>query len=70
VTLEVFLVIQQPFLKLETVGDIVGINFLCLQIRALTLCLLSDDCHFKLYRNRNILESLKLRRQEQNMYKR
>lgn len=59
-TLDVFLVIWQPFLKLEMIGDIVGINFLCLQIHGLDLCLLSDGYHFNLYWNRNVLESLEL----------
>lgn len=61
---EVFLVIWQPFLKLEMVGDVVGINFLwILQIHALNLGLTPDGYHSKLYWNRNVLESLKLGRQ-------
>lgn len=63
-TLDVFLVIWQPLLKLEMLSDIVGINFLCLRIHALNLCLLSDGDHFKLYWNRNALESLELCRQK------
>lgn len=56
-TLEVFLVIWQPFVKLKMIGEKVSINLLFLQIHDMNLCLLSDGYHFELYWNTNVLES-------------
>lgn len=59
-TLDVFLVIWQPFIKFAAIGGIGGINILCSQTHGSNLCILSDGCHFQFYQNRNLLQRLVL----------